>query len=85
GKNNYLNQMTANACNKTVKAGLTEATVTGNILVQAISAGRFKDLSEARNFVAENVELKVFEPVPSIEIEQAGQTYLKIENYFLGV
>ncbi len=62
GKNNYLNQMTANACNKTVKAGLTEAAVTGNLLVQAITAGKFADLKEARNYVANNVELKTFQP-----------------------
>lgn len=85
GKNNYLNQMTANACHKMVKAGLTEATVTGNILVQAISAGRFKDLSEARNYIGKKVELKTFEPFSSDEIERAKQTYLGIENYFLGI
>jgi rhamnulokinase len=83
GKNNYLNQMTANACQKRVEAGLTEATVTGNILVQAISAGRFRDLTQARNYVAENVDLKTFEPESSDEIEKARQTYLKIEDYFL--
>jgi rhamnulokinase len=83
GKNNYLNQITANACQKTIKAGLTEATVMGNLLVQAISAGRFSDLSEARNYVANNVELKSFEPVSSVEIETAKQKYLEIESRFI--
>lgn len=82
GKNNYLNQMTANACQKTIKAGLTEATVTGNILVQAITAGRFKDLAEARNYVAENVELKAFEPKLTADFERVKQNYLKIEGRF---
>lgn len=83
GRNNYLNQMTANGCGKTIKTGLTEATVTGNCLVQAISAGRFEDLTEARNYVAKNVELKSFQPDLSTEIENAKQTYLQIENQFL--
>ncbi len=83
GKNNYLNQLTANACNKTVKAGLTEATVTGNLLVQAISAGRFADLKEARNYVAKNVKLNTFEPIQSAEIDKAKQTYLSIEQLFI--
>jgi rhamnulokinase len=82
GKNNYLNQMTANACQKTVKTGLTEATVTGNLLIQAIASGRFLDLKEARNFVGQNIELKTFEPIESNEIEKAKQTYLKVENFF---
>lgn len=85
GKNNFLNQMTANACRKTIKSGLTEATVTGNLLVQAISAGRFKDLSEARKFVAKNVELKTFEPQSSAELEKAKQDYFRIENQFLDI
>lgn len=83
GKNNYLNQMTANACRKTIKAGLTEATVTGNLLVQAISAGRFLELQDARNYVAQNVELNTFEPNSNAEIEETERTYLKIEQYFL--
>ncbi len=84
GRNDYLNQMTANASGKTVKAGLIEATVTGNVLVQAITAGRFADLSEARNHVAENVELKTFTPQISEDVEAARRDYERIENIFLG-
>lgn len=80
GRNNYLNQMTANACKKEVKAGLTEATVTGNALVQAISAGRFSDLKAARNYVAENVELKSFEPQNPENFDATKKRYTEIEN-----
>lgn len=85
GKNDYLNQMTANACHKRIKTGLTEATVTGNLLVQTISAGRFPDLKTARNFIAENVEFKTFEPIDSIEISSAKSIYSKLEQRFLGI
>jgi rhamnulokinase len=82
GRNNYLNQMTANACCKMVKAGLTEATVTGNAIVQAISAGRFRGLSEAREFVKNHVSLKEFAPQKSAELEKAARVYAEIESRF---
>lgn len=84
GKNNYLSQMTANACDKTIKTGLTEATVTGNLLVQAISAGRFPDLKTARNFVAENVKLKKFTPNTTADLDKAKTIYQSLEAKFLG-
>ena len=82
GRNEYLNQMTANACGLTAKAGLIEATVTGNVLVQAISAGRFADLSEARRYVGENVTLKNFTPQKSAKFTDAQKQYAEIENIF---
>lgn len=83
GRNVYLNQMTANVSDKMVKAGLTEATVTGNALVQAITSGRFGDLQEARNYIAKNVELSEFAPKRSAQIENAKQKYAEIEAQFL--
>jgi len=83
GKNNYLSQMTANACNNNIKTGLNEATVTGNLIVQAIAAGRFKDLPEARKFIGESVELKCYQPIKTVEIEKAEKDYQKIEKQFL--
>ena len=85
GRNFYLNQMTANACGKPVKAGLTEATVTGNVLIQAISNGRFSDLSEARKYVAKNVELKCYTPLKSERFAEAKKRYAEIENIFVEI
>ena len=82
GKNNYLNQLTANACGKTVKSGLIESTVTGNALVQAISSGRFSDLQEARKYVAENVNLRKFAPQKSEKLVEARMKYRAIEKKF---
>lgn len=82
GRNDYLNQTTANACGLPVKAGLTEATVTGNVLVQAIAAGRFEDLSQARNYVAERIELKNFHPQITDDVKQAKRKYADIEAIF---
>jgi rhamnulokinase len=84
GRNEYLNQMTANASGLKVQAGLTEATVTGNALVQAISAGRFSSLSEARRYVKNNFSLKEFIPQRSSELEAAAKFYNEIEVWFAG-
>jgi len=83
GRNYYLNQMTANACDLPMQAGLVEATVTGNVLVQAISARRFESLSEARRHVAENVQLTNFTPQSSEKLNVARRSYQRIESIFL--
>ena len=83
GRNDYLNQMTANASGLLAVAGLTEATVTGNVLVQAIAAGRFSSLGEARRHVAENVRLKKFAPQFSMALEDAARRYARIEAFYL--
>ena len=66
-----LNQLTADAANIRVVAGPTEATASGNVLVQAIAAGAVKDLTEARQIVRNSFDTKIFEPKPSEAIEAA--------------
>lgn len=57
-----LNQLTANACQVTVKTGPVEATLFGNIAIQAISAGVISDISTARNMIANSFESFEFKP-----------------------
>jgi rhamnulokinase len=78
-QNEYLNQATANATGLPVLAGPVEATVTGNVLVQAIVSGRFSSLTEARQHVARNSRLKEFTPRSSPVWEKASQRYAEIE------
>ncbi|MCB5954333.1 rhamnulokinase [Enterococcus sp. CWB-B31] len=61
-KNKFLNQLTANAASITVEAGPDEATAIGNILLQMIAAGTFKDLEEAREAIRQSFEISVHEP-----------------------
>ncbi len=84
GQNQYLNQATANAAQKTVLAGPTEATVIGNALVQAVAAGRFSTLAEARRHVATNTSPRRYEPHPSPEWEEKARRYAEIEARFTG-
>ena len=80
-QNNYLNQATANATGLPVSAGPSEATVIGNVLVQAVSNGRFASLTEARQYVAQNVRLQHFKPQVSSAWENAAQRYAAIESH----
>ena len=82
GRNRYLNQMTANASGLAAEAGLVEATVVGNVLVQAISAGRFASLAEARKYVADSFEFEEFVPERSVELDKAANRYAEIEARF---
>lgn len=61
-QNDLLNQLTADICQMTVKTGPVEATLFGNIAVQAISAGVVKNLSEARALIEKSFSSKVFTP-----------------------
>jgi rhamnulokinase len=61
-QNDLLNQMTADICGLTVKTGPVEATLFGNVAVQAISAGVVKNLTEARALIAKSFSSKVFIP-----------------------
>jgi len=62
GRNDYLSQATADAIGRPVVAGPVEATVIGNVLVQAVTAGRFASLAAARRHVAERLQPRRFEP-----------------------
>jgi rhamnulokinase len=63
-RNGLLNQLAANACRRPVIAGPTEATVMGNLLVQAKALGELGTLAELRTVVRESSQLITFEPQP---------------------
>ena len=77
-KDGLLCQLTANSCNRTVKAGPIEATVMGNIAVQLMSDGSVENIGQARKIVADSSELKTYEPVDTDKWEKAYANFLKI-------
>jgi rhamnulokinase len=81
-RNDYLNQMTANATNLPVVAGPVEATVIGNVLVQGIAAGRFSSLADGRQYVASKVKARRFTPCVSGALVEAGNRYAQIEERY---
>jgi rhamnulokinase len=82
-RNDYLNQMTANATNLPVAAGPVEATVIGNVLVQGIAANRFSSLAEGRNYVASKVKSKRFTPRVSDALIEAINRYDQVEQRYV--
>lgn len=61
-QNGLLCQMAADACERPVIAGPVEATALGNVLMQAIAAGRIADVAAARAIVARSYELVEYQP-----------------------
>ena len=80
GRNRYLNQAAANATGLRVRAGLTEATVVGNVLVQAIASRRFKTLSDARSYIASKIDFAEFVPQTVPGLAEAESRYFAVEE-----
>jgi rhamnulokinase len=62
GRNELLNQMTADALGRPVIVGPYEATAVGNALTQAIGLGLVKNLADLRHIVRASFDLRSFEP-----------------------
>lgn len=77
-KDTLLCQLTANSCNRTVKAGPIEATVMGNVAVQLMSADAVEGISEARRIVANSSELKTYAPADVDKWEEAYADFLRV-------
>jgi rhamnulokinase len=61
-RNQLLCQLTADACERIVYAGPTEASATGNVLVQALADRAVSGLAEIRAFVKTTAHPRIFEP-----------------------
>ncbi|WP_163714335.1 rhamnulokinase [Mangrovibacterium lignilyticum] len=76
--NDFLNQITADVCELPVWAGPTEATATGNILMQAKALGVVKSLAEIRQIVRESFQQKRFNPSLDKSWQTAYEKFTKI-------
>lgn len=61
-QNRMLCQFTADACARPVVAGPVEATALGNVMMQAIGAGRLNSIDEARALVRSARDIVFYEP-----------------------
>ena len=57
-KDGYLNSLTAQATGLEVFAGPTEGTAIGNLVIQFIAAGEFKNLADARAAIVRSFDVK---------------------------
>jgi rhamnulokinase len=81
-RNEYLNQATADAAERTVLAGPGEATAVGNLLLQAIASGRLGSFAEARRRVDQAVRPRRFEPRGGRRWRVAAERYREIEERY---
>jgi rhamnulokinase len=77
-QNRLLNQLTANACRKPVVTGPVEATVLGNLLVQARAAGDLGSLEEIRSVVRASSSVETFEPAGAEEEQTAAERFAQL-------
>jgi len=76
-QNRLLNQLTADATNRSVVAGPIEATAIGNVLMQTVALGYLKSLDEARAVVRHSFKPETYEPHTSSAWDAA---YRKLER-----
>jgi rhamnulokinase len=75
-QNRLLNQLTANATNRQVVTGPTEATAIGNVLVQMMALEDVASLAEARQVVRTSFDTEVYEPAGGSEWAEAYGRFL---------
>jgi rhamnulokinase len=81
-QNELLNQMTADACGRTVAAGPVEATAIGNLLVQVQTANEVTDHAQARDVVRASFPVKTFEPQVGLadRWDEAADRFARFNN-----
>lgn len=75
--NELLCQLTATVSGKLVTAGPTESTAIGNLLVQMIEKGTFRDIHEARQHICRSFEIKKYLPQDDIDRIELLQAFRK--------
>jgi len=79
-RNKLLNQFTANACGRPVIAGPVEATVFGNLLVQARSHGEIKTLADIRAAVRASSDVTQCDPENAAAWQEARGRFEKLRE-----
>ena len=79
-RNDFLNQLTANATGVEVLAGPQECTALGNVMLQAKTAGAVKDLWDMRRVIGNSIDLKKFVPQDAKVWDEAYRKYLLIDK-----
>lgn len=74
-QNEALCRYTANAIGRPVWAGPVEASATGNILLQLISAGHLRDIHQARQVVRQSFPITTYEPRDTATWDEAYRRF----------
>jgi rhamnulokinase len=79
-RNRLLCQFAADATGRPVLAGPSEATATGNVLLQALGRGSLGSMAEVREVVSRSFSLTLCEPHPSAGWDDAFATFLRLSE-----
>ena len=79
-RNALLNQMTADAINRTVIAGPVEATAIGNVLLQALTLGHIESHAELRSIVKRSFPVETFTPRTADRWREAHGRFAKFDQ-----
>ena len=79
-RNRLLCEWTASAAGLPVLAGPEEATLAGNLLVQAMALGEIGSLNEARDVVRASFEPAVYEPHDSSAWHEARERFVELSD-----
>jgi rhamnulokinase len=79
-QNTLLNQLSADATGTTVITGPVEATVIGNIAVQAIGLGHIASLSEARKIIRNSFEMNTYAPENTSAWDAQFERFMKLKK-----
>jgi rhamnulokinase len=73
--NTMMNQLTADAVGITVLAGPTEATATGNLMLQAKAMGVVESLNEIRDVIRNSFKITEYKPSPELDWDSAYERF----------
>jgi rhamnulokinase len=79
-QNKLLNQLAADATKTPVKTGPVEATVLGNLAMQAIGLGHIGSLKEARKIIGRSFEMETYTPRDGGRWDAAFDRFLKLKK-----
>ena len=79
-QNKLLNQLSADATGTTVITGPVEATVIGNITMQAIGAGHIGSLAEARKIIRNSFEMETYTPKETARWDAPFDRFMKLKK-----
>jgi rhamnulokinase len=75
-QNRLLNQLTADACGRTVVTGPVEAAALGVIMMQAVATGHLASVAEGRAAIAASIAQEVFTPRAEARWDDAYARFL---------
>ncbi len=80
-RNQLLNQMTADACNRRLEIGPVEATSIGNLLTQAMGLGYIKTPAQIRTIVRNTVDLRIYQPINPKPWDEVFERYSALAQF----